>query len=440
MRPKSAACLILLSLFAGACVPEGLGLPQSPLLRFFERRSGSIAYLDRQGNVRITDQTGTRNQALTEDAAISPQFRRSYTMPIWGPSRSLAFASEYSDITGTYEASLWVVRSAGSSPESVFLSNQASPVHVSWSPTGDHVGVLSIDNPAGLFELRLISPSSGETPAVHNGRPLFWAWRPDGQRILIHSTGGQRRANARAPTVYESDLDGSITDGEFETVSSQFRTPAYSPSGDRFLFVGLSQDGSPALMLSNSSQTMPRALISVDHLIAFDWAPDEQLIAFISDETEGPYTYGSLQLIDLRGGRSIQTTTIHSGALAFFWSPDGTKLAYVTALILPPEPEEDLVRFSSQEETLSLQLHVYDVNEGSSAPIVRFEPTPEFIELLPLFDQYQRTATIWSPDSTKLVLPAITESGTSSIFVVPSSGEIGPRQIAEGSLAFWSWD
>ena len=60
--------------------------------------------------------------------------------------------------------------------------------------------------------------------------------------------------------------------------------------------------------------------------------------------------------------------------------------------------------------------------------------------MLPYFDQYHQSATIWSPDNNNLVLSFMGQSGAPGIAVVAASGKLEPRMLAQGYLAFWSWE
>jgi hypothetical protein len=71
--------------------------------------------------------------------------------------------------------------------------------------------------------------------------------------------------------------------------------------------------------------------------------------------------------------------------------------------------------------------------------VAEFQPNQQLLTILPTFDQYHRSATIWSPDSAYLVLSAMTQEGAPGIWVVPASGQLPPRFITPGILAFWSW-
>ena len=80
---------------------------------------------------------------------------------------------------------------------------------------------------------------------------------------------------------------------------------------------------------------------------------------------------------------------------------------------------------------------MYDLQSGDIKQVAAFEPQI-FKQVLPFFDQYQRSGTIWSPDSKNLVLSALDNSGSPGILVAGIDG--GPLQkIADGDLAFWSW-
>ncbi len=125
------------------------------------------------------------------------------------------------------------------------------------------------------------------------------------------------------------------------------------------------------------------------------------------------------------------TTVVEDTLLGFFWSPDGQKIAYFM-------PDLDSLEGAARGTSgLGVQAHVYDLASGGNRRLAIFEPTTAFFQVLPYFDQYHRSSTIWSPDSTHLVLSAVDEEGVPRIVVVEvASGTAQP--IAEGELAFWS--
>ena len=98
---RAAGIILASSLFLSACnsndgggrvtLPQRFRLSQSRLSTFFEVRSGRIAIVQNDGNVVLTDQTGEKTVALTDDAGFSALQDRSgsvstrYVLPLWSP-------------------------------------------------------------------------------------------------------------------------------------------------------------------------------------------------------------------------------------------------------------------------------------------------------------------------------------------------------------------
>lgn len=59
--------------------------------------------------------------------------------------------------------------------------------------------------------------------------------------------------------------------------------------------------------------------------------------------------------------------------------------------------------------------------------------------VLPYFDQFQRSATIWSPDSRLILFTALTAGGSPGLFVARADRTLTPRFLSSGDYAFWSW-
>jgi hypothetical protein len=67
-----------------------------------------------------------------------------------------------------------------------------------------------------------------------------------------------------------------------------------------------------------------------------------------------------------------------------------------------------------------------------------FTPTDSFLNIFPFYDQYQRSITIWSPDSREIVIAGSQGQENPGIYVIDAL-EGGSARIADGDLAFWSW-
>jgi hypothetical protein len=104
----------------------------------------------------------------------------------------------------------------------------------------------------------------------------------------------------------------------------------------------------------------------------------------------------------------------------------------------PPTPEGG--GEATGDEQIIWHLGILDARSGAVRDIASFTPSERFLQLLPYFDQYHHSATIWSPDSQNLVISAYGPEGLPGIFVVPASGNLDPRFIVDGQVGFWSWE
>ena len=85
-----------------------------------------------------------------------------------------------------------------------------------------------------------------------------------------------------------------------------------------------------------------------------------------------------------------------------------------------------------------LDVWVYDRVSGTTKDVASFTPTDEFQQIFPFYSQYQRSDTIWSPDSQALVLSGVDAGGGNAIYTVGADGSHF-QKIADGYLAFWAW-
>jgi hypothetical protein len=146
-------------------------------------------------------------------------------------------------------------------------------------------------------------------------------------------------------------------------------------------------------------------------------------------------TVGALHVIDLETSEDFFQD---EDVFGFFWSPNSRKLAYFKP-ILVNNTTEGGESSAQQQQILLFQLNMLDVISGESRELFTFRPSSQFAAILPYFDQYHQSATIWSPDSNNLVLSFTDAENNPGIAVVAASGQLEPRLLAQGFLAFWSW-
>jgi Tol biopolymer transport system component len=230
----------------------------------------------------------------------------------------------------------------------------------------------------------------------------------------------------------ESEDSGIIEDG-LDTTPGSFQAPAWSPDGKHILLTRVNDQGQKEIILTNGSGEFEKALGTFEVNTAFAWSPDSTKVAFISGrQAMNAGALGDLHVVNIE--TSVETIK-EEDIYAFFWSPDSEKLAYFVPFLSNQAAD------GSQTETqqLVLQLNTLDVNTNESRELFKYQPTQQFANVLPYFDQYHQSSTIWSPDNNNLVLSFLTGSGAPGIAVVAASGQLEPRILAEGYIAFWSW-
>jgi Tol biopolymer transport system component len=125
--------------------------------------------------------------------------------------------------------------------------------------------------------------------------------------------------------------------------------------------------------------------------------------------------------------------------LAFQWSPNGQRIAFLTVTTAGSSSRRFSGLAQAGGQDLRLQWQVLDLATGKVSNAATFLPTDNLMNMLPYFDQYSRSMTFWSPDSQRLVYAAQEPDGSSSIYVATVDGANPPQKISGGVIACWSW-
>ena len=167
-----------------------------------------------------------------------------------------------------------------------------------------------------------------------------------------------------------------------------------------------------------------REFVAVGAEAAFAWSPtDNRTLAVAQRAQVSSFVYDGLSLFDTQTG--LRRSAYSGGVLAFYWSPDGSKLALATTA--PDQP---------------LEWTVVDAESGDATTIASFAPSADFLTHLQFFDQFAPSHTIWSSDSQAIVfagavLDAAPGRGSDQAWVLDATAEFAPRPLADAGLAFF---
>ncbi|HLO14850.1 MAG TPA: hypothetical protein VK206_08475 [Anaerolineales bacterium] len=437
---KKLLVFALSALFLASCLPQNVQVPQSPLLSVLERKSGWIAYLGIDGNVYVVDQSGKNPTQLTKDA-ILPQSQNDplllYQYPTWSRDGSqLAFIGVRFNGEQT-ESKVMVANVDDHSVNEIYKSDSEHPVYLNWSPDNANVGFIST-NVSGQNLIFQSIPSQGGKPTIlDTGSPYYWSWSPSGQVMIVHA--GSASSSTPNHLAFLNTGSATVTEQAVESAPGPFQAPAWSPDGSHIALARVSNKENQ-IIVTDAAGENPKKIGTFTAKTAFAWSTDSTRIAYLDgSQALDAGTIGSLHVVDLETSKEV----VEDGdIIAFFWSPSGEEIAYfvlVQAGNNSSGSSDNSTPSASSSPQFALELHVLNVADGKTRKLFTYLPTQQFLSVLPYFDQYHQSVTIWSPDNNNLVLSFLDSSGKPGIAVVAASGNLEPRLLAEGYLAFWSW-
>ncbi len=471
-------------------LPQRFRMSESQLSTFLEARSGRIAIVRNDGNVMLTDQTGSVTVTLTSDAGTALARDRSsavsarYVLPIWSPDASrLAllelrsaqpltqettlegllgvfvqaqpgsrmqeqtlggaishditdaeqFAFEPRRVTLEFagrhmSSALYTVSPNGPGPLKEILYSEEPIEYVDWSPIGDSLGVLTRGKDAQT--LTVVASDGSRRQSVAEGVQLRWNWNADGEDLLTQTRSG---VTVRKAVTGEKVV--TIEAGGDASVSSQF-----SPDG-KMLAIARYDGTETALVLADRNGVEQRTIAKVRGEVHYAWSPKGDALAFIARE-DGRLG-GALRIVNTAAGEPQLLSS--APVVGFFWSPDGTRIASFSPLELGLMSSDDNTPSAVSEDSANPMLvQTIEVAQGAAGArkVLYMDPSRRFLALLVDFDRYNHAVTIWSPNSRRLVVPFSVGvgqgGGVDYVAEMEASGSIWPRVLGEGSLAVWS--
>lgn len=355
------------------------------------------------GNLFLIDAISGQRFALTVDA--SP--RRQYLQPAWSPDGERI---AWTRLEGG-DSAVEVSRFDGGERRSVATSFPA--FYFFWSPDGDHLAFLSnwvaMNRPTIALRLVELQEETLNVRTLAEGRPLYFSWSPDGKTLLTHIDGER---------IELLKLNGEVE--PLEITAAQFSAPQWAADGERLIYAVA--DGRQRLIVADRAGRELVELTDYTGRIAFSLSPDGAQVAYVvTDDPSRWSVFGPLYVVDVETLRTREVTD--DPVLAFYWSPDGRRLAYLT------------LEFA--DGRLGLRWHVWEGRRV--AKYAFFLPSSVFVEnYLPFFDQYAQSHRIWSPAGDAFVFAGALQDGRSGVWVqdVIAGGE--PRLLGPGVLASYS--
>ena len=448
-RSQLVAFLVGVALWSSACISPGSDAADESETTTTTSRvpvdpgstqadSAPVPYLefDPAEPVRIEDQlVVARTDAITllsgaSEITIAEANGESLSQPVFSPDGStLAW-------TQAGARSTVVLHDLPSGNQETMQTPFAS-FYTAWDPGSTSIAFLGNAPQGGVglakadvrIDGRLIS--SPEPTPVGIAVPFYFQWSQDSSQLLAHAGDGL--------SLVELDNQRST---QLEPVSRTFQTPAWTPDGAvAFAVVDAlpGPGGSSELVRYTLDNGLVEPLLAFDGQLTMDLSPDGTTLAagIISSGGGGPAPVAYRQTNIPTESVGVLTVDVASGEiqrltdtlpLALEWSPDSERL-----LVL----EHPAIQTGSRAQG-AVNWLVID-NSGASHTTDAFELGATFASnYLPFYDQYAKSSTLWSSDSSRFVYPAVDNSGQTGIWVhAPGQGH-NPVRVTDGDIAFWA--
>jgi TolB protein len=298
------------------------------------------------------------------------------------------------------------------------LATQSLPFYLYWEPDGDRVAYLA--NGIAGIDLGIVTDAvDGPTDSlVATGQPYYFDWDPAGGRMVTHI--GVASLDLLTPGVTSERL---LDD------PAPYQAPQWSPDGGRILHAETANG--TRVVLTYPGDGRRDVLASYDGFAFFSMDPSGERVAIATLAGDaGPAITASfrrvvepdtLVVVDVVTGDA--TRVGDEPTVGFWWSPQGDALLFLT--VDRPAPNGPVLRW-----------HVYE--SGVVNDLETFRPSAAFArDLLPFFDQYSRSMTLWSPDGTRFAYPGAPDGDTAGIWV--HDLVTGERQrVSDGIFVAWS--
>ena len=407
---------------SSASLPPELGLPEV----------NRIAYVDLDGHVLSMNPDGSSPRPISEGDGF-------FTWPTWSPdARKLVFSGVEGDRSSDPSINLYSFDTSSGETEEVFVGEPGiagllalGVVHYPlWSPDSRRLAFIAVTGRGLTLFVDEVGAEEDADLILGQG-PLWMSWSGNSEYLLVH----------RGADHFIVDTTRGNTVERLANRATQYRVPAWVPERQTVTMVSSNgfdlSLGNADVIEGRIGVTRPIAEVTAEP--AFLWSPDGGYLAL--SETVRVLSYLGLTLFAHRdltlipSDERLARIEIHDNILAYFWSPDSSKLAYVTL----------------SDSGGVLHWKMLDVADRRETPLLDFVPSRDQLTMFQFFDQYAYSHSLWSPDSRSIVFAGQLAAGAgtasasshpghtgSHIIVVDTHSAASAEIIAPGVLGFWS--
>ncbi len=250
------------------------------------------------------------------------------------------------------------------------------PHYALWSPAGDILSYVS----QSTFGLGLFLTHAGGnfvSDPIITGAPLFQSWCPDNNFLAVHA----------GPELSVVEVEGSRNTASVAERSAGFRAPAYSDDAE-VLAYAVPVDGGVAVMRALFQGTGSREAHQFAGGVALGFRPGtrELSVAVTGNAESGMFD----ELWTLPAEEGVTPRLAWRGPfVSFLWAPDGSRVA----LVAPTQSGDG--RYAIQ--VITPDGRYAGATEG-------FIPSQDMRTYFGFFDQYSQSHSLWSADSTRMVV------------------------------------